>query len=107
MTNSDLQANGMVSLVAALSVHEGEITTKTMESNTSEDFLLFLKSLKKKYPKKELHIIVDNLAVHKHNDIKSWLSRSKHLYMHYTPKYSSWSNQIEIWLNMITKDVLK
>ncbi|MBK8663054.1 MAG: IS630 family transposase [Ignavibacteriales bacterium] len=99
--------NGVVSLVAALSVHEGEITAKTMESNTSENFLLFLKSLKKKYPKKELHIIVDNLAVHKHKDIKSWLSRSKHVNIHYTPTYSSWLNQIEIWFNMLTKDVLK
>jgi transposase len=27
--------------------------------------------------------------------------------MHFTPTYSSWLNQIEIWLNILTKDVLK
>jgi transposase len=27
--------------------------------------------------------------------------------MHFTPTYSSWLNQIEIWFNILTKDVLK
>ena len=26
---------------------------------------------------------------------------------HYTPTYSSWLNQIEIWFNILSKDVLK
>lgn len=37
--------NGTVSLIAALSVHTGEITAKTMNSNNSENFLSFLKRL--------------------------------------------------------------
>jgi transposase len=99
--------NGVVSLVAALSVHKGEITAKTMESNNSSNFLSFLKSLGRKYPRKELHIIADNLSVHKHKDIKEWLSKKKNIHMHFTPTYSSWLNQIEIWFNILTKDVLK
>ncbi len=27
--------------------------------------------------------------------------------MHFTPTYSSWLNQVEIWFNVLTKDVLK
>ena len=27
--------------------------------------------------------------------------------MHYTPTYSSWLNQVEIWFNILSKDVLK
>lgn len=99
--------NGVVSLVAALSVHEGEITARTMQSNNTVNFLSFLKSLEKKYHKKELHLIADNLSVHKHKDIKQWLSRKNNIHIHYTPTYSSWLNQIEIWFNILTKDVLK
>ena len=31
----------------------------------------------------------------------------KRITMHYTPTYSSWLNQIEIWFNILSKDVLK
>lgn len=99
--------NGVVSLVAALSVHKGEITARTMDSNNANNFLSFLKSLGRKYRRKELHIIVDNLSVHKHKDIKEWLSKKNNIHMHFTPTYSSWLNQIEIWFNILTKDVLK
>jgi putative transposase len=99
--------NGVVSLIAALSVHEGEITAKTIEKNNAVNFLSFLKSLERKYLKKELHIIADNLSVHKHKDVKQWLSKKKNIKIHYTPTYSSWLNQIEIWFNILTKDVIK
>jgi len=99
--------NGVVSLIAALSVHQGEITAKAIESNNAINFLGFLKSLEKKYYKKDLHIIVDNLAIHKHKDVKRWLSKKENIKIHYTPTYSSWLNQIEIWFNILTKDVLK
>ncbi|MEM0940442.1 MAG: transposase, partial [Bacteroidota bacterium] len=56
--------NGTVSLIAALAVHEGIMTADTIDQNNHENFLKFLKKLYRKYPKKALHIIVDNLNVH-------------------------------------------
>jgi putative transposase len=99
--------HGIVSLIAALSVHHGEITARTMKENNAVNFLSFIKSLERKHRKKQLHIIVDNLSVHKQKDVKQWLSKKKNVVIHYTPTYSSWLNQIEIWFNLLTKDVLK
>lgn len=99
--------NGTVALLAALSVHQGEITAKTVDKNNAENFLIFLKDLYRKYPGKHLHVIVDNLTVHKHKLIEQWVSSRKRITLHFTPTYSSWLNQIEIWFNMLTKDVLK
>lgn len=99
--------NGTVSLIAALAVHSGEITAKTVKSNTSENFLKFLKSLDRKYRNKKLHIIADNLAIHKHKDVKEWLERKRKIQLHFTPTYSSWLNQVEMWFNILTKDVVK
>jgi len=98
---------GTVSLLAALSVHKGKITARTVDKNNHESFLSFLKHLYRKYPRKELHIIVDNLSVHKHQKVKDWLESKKRIKMHYTPTYSSWLNQIEIWFGILTRDVLK
>lgn len=99
--------NGTVSLIAALAVHSGEITAKTMESNNAENFLKFLKTLDRKYRKKKLHIIADNLSIHKHKDVKEWLAGKRKIHLHFTPTYSSWLNQVEIWFNILTKDVVK
>jgi transposase len=99
--------NGTVSLIAALAVHTGEVTAKTITSNNAENFLKFLKGLDRKYRNKKLHIIADNLSVHKHKDIKEWLEGKRKIKLHFTPTYSSWLNQVEIWFNILTKDVVK
>lgn len=99
--------NGTVSLIAALAVHHGEVTADTMDKNNHQNFLKFLKKIYRKYPKKHLHIIADNLNVHKHHKVKEWVSSKKRVTLHFTPTYSSWLNQIEIWFNILTKDVLK
>ncbi|MEJ7740458.1 MAG: IS630 family transposase [Chitinophagaceae bacterium] len=99
--------NGTVALLAALSVHQGEIAAKTVDKNNAENFLIFLKELYRKYPRKHLHLIVDNLTVYKHKIVEQWISTKKRITLHFTPTYSSWLNQIEIWFNMLTKDVLK
>ncbi len=99
--------NGVVNLIASLAVHQGQIIAQTMESNNAENFLSFLKRLAKSYPKKELHIIADNLSVHKHQSVKLWVEKNKRINLHHTPTYSSWLNQVEIWFNILTKDVLK
>lgn len=99
--------NGTVSLIAALAVHSGEITAKTMKSNNAENFLTFLKALDRKYRHKKLHIIADNLSIHKHKDVQKWLAGKRKIKLHFTPTYSSWLNQIEIWFNILSKDVVK
>lgn len=99
--------NGTVALIAALAVHKGEVTAKPIDKNNSSNFLIFLKELYRKYPRKNLHIIADNLTVHKHHSIIEWVASKKRITLHFTPTYSSWLNQIEIWFNILTKDVLK
>jgi putative transposase len=99
--------NGTVALIAALAVHTGEITAKTMTSNNAGNFLKFLKKLDRNYTGKKLHIIVDNLSVHKNKEVKKWLEGKRKFKLHFTPTYSSWLNQVEIWFNLLTKDVIK
>jgi putative transposase len=101
--------NGTACLLAALHVHEGHIDGKCVEKNNHESFLEFLKELYRKYKTKnnELYIIADNLSVHKHEKIKDWLKKHKKVKMFFTPTYSSWLNQIEMWFNIFSRDVLK
>ena len=51
--------------------------------------------------------IADNLSVHKQKDVKQWMDKQKRISTHHTPTYASWLNQIEIWFNILTKDMLR
>ena len=99
--------NGTTCLLAALSVHEGKVEGRCVESTNHTNFLNFLKHLYRTYPGKEIHIIADNLSSHRHKDVLDWVNKRRRLQMHFTPTYASWLNQIEIWFNIFTKAVLK
>jgi DDE superfamily endonuclease len=57
--------------------------------------------------RKPIHLILDNLSVHKTAAVRAWLERHPHVQLHFTPTYSSWLNQVEIWLGMITRDCIR
>ena len=99
--------NGTVALIAALAVHIGEVAAEPVDKKNAVDFLAFLKKPYRKYPKKHLHVIADNPNVHKHHKVKEWVGSKKRTTVHFTPTYPSWLNQIEIWFNILTKDVFK
>jgi putative transposase len=99
--------HGTTCLLAALAVHEGEVAGRCVERNTHQEFLAFLKHLYRKHPGKHLHVIVDNLATHKHQQVKEWAAKRRRLTLHFTPTYASWLNQVEIWFNIFTRDVIR
>ena len=39
--------------------------------------------------------------------VREWIESKSRMTLHFTPAYSLWLNQIEIWFNILTKDVLR
>jgi putative transposase len=99
--------HGTTCLLAALAVHGGTVEARCVDSNNRHVFLDFLKRLYRTHPHKHLHVIVDNLPLHKHPDVMEWVSRRRRLTLHFTPTYASWLNQIEIWFRIFSQDVVK
>ncbi len=58
-------------------------------------------------PLKEIHLVVDNLSVHKHRRIKEWLSEHPKYFVHFTPTHASWLNQIELWFSIFARKIIK
>ncbi len=50
--------------------------------------------------------MLDNLSAHKTNTVKEFLEQNPRVRFHFTPTYSSWLNQVEIWFAKIQRDVL-
>jgi len=39
--------------------------------------------------------------------VRRWLAARPRYHVHYTPTYSSWLNQVEIWFNIITQKAIR
>ncbi|HEV2033904.1 MAG TPA: IS630 family transposase [Candidatus Dormibacteraeota bacterium] len=99
--------NGTLSLYAALDVASGKVQGKTVERHTSSEFVAFLSSLVAEQPAdREVHIILDNLSAHKTKLVNEFLGRHPNVRLHFTPTYSSWLNQVELWLNKLERQVI-
>jgi transposase len=56
--------------------------------------------------KREIHVIADNLSAHKTQKVTDFLAQHPTVHLHYTPTYSSWLNQVELWFAKIERDVI-
>jgi transposase len=98
--------HGTLSLYAALNTRTGEVVGHTAARHTSAEFVGFLQTVVETQPRRrELHIIVDNLSAHKTQQVRTFLVAHPSVHLHYTPTYSSWLNQVELWFSKIERDV--
>lgn len=99
--------HGTLSLYAAFNTKTGEVLGKTASSHTSAEFVAFLTDIVASQPKrKEIHVIADNLSAHKTKLVAAFLEAHPNVHMHFTPTYSSWLNQVELWFAKIERDVI-
>lgn len=99
--------HGTLSLYAALNTRTGQVIGKTAQRHTSEEFVAFLEQVVASQPTdKEIHIVADNLSAHKTKRVAAFLDSRPNVHLHYTPTYSSWLNQVEIWFSKIERDVI-
>jgi len=99
--------HGTMSLYAALNTHTGEVVGSAVPRHTSDEFVAFLEAVVATQPRQHaIHIIVDNLSAHKTQKVRTFLVAHPTVRLHYTPTYSSWLNQIELWFSKIERDVI-
>lgn len=99
--------HGTLSLYAALEVGSGRVDGMPARRHTSAEFLRFLDRLVDRYPRtQEIHVILDNLSAHKTKAVRAWLAAHPNVHFHFTPTYSSWLNQVELWFAKIERDVI-
>jgi len=98
--------HGTTTLFAALEVATGQVTAGHYRRRRRRDFLDFMNQIVGLYEGLELHIILDNLNTHKPKRDR-WLQRHPNVHFHYTPTYTSWLNQIEVWFSILSRRALQ
>jgi len=103
----DYKRNGTTTLFAALEVATGTVTDRCYDRHGKAEFLDFLKHVARAYPRRKLHVVLDNYHTHKHDDINQWLAKHPRITLHFTPTSGSWLNLVEVFFGIITRQAIR
>jgi len=103
----EYERKGVSSLYAALDVATGKVIGECSPRHRSVDLVRFLDKVVRGRGNQEMHLIMDNLSAHKTKTVAEWLGRHHNVTIHFTPTYSSWLNQVEIWFSIITSKCIR
>jgi transposase len=102
----DYVRHGTTTLFAALEIATGKVTGVCKNRHRHQEFLAFLKHLARAYPDRELHLVMDNYAAHKHPNVRAWLGGNPRIHVHFTPTSGSWLNLVEVWFSIIERQAI-
>ncbi len=103
----DYKRNGTTSLYAALEIASGEVTGACYPKHRHQEFLAFLNQIVRAYPRKPLHVVLDNSSTHSTPEVARWLARHRRVHFHFTPTSASWMNMVEIWFSILTNQQIR
>jgi transposase len=104
----DYKRHGTTTLFAALNTLDGTVIGDCMRQHTHKEWLKFLRLIDDQTPAgKQLHLIADNYATHKHPDVQDWLKEHPRFHMHFTPTSASWLNMVERFFRDLTDQRLR
>ena len=104
----DYKRNGTATLFAAMDAIDGTVISMCDDRHRHQEWLKFLRVIDQVTPPdKELHLIVDNYATHKHPKVQRWLARHPRFHVHFTPTSSSWLNMVERFFRDLTQNRLR
>jgi len=104
----DYKRHGTTTLFAALNVMTGAVVGLCQPSHKHTEWLRFLKRIDQEAPKtKEIHVICDNYATHKHPKVMAWMKKHPRFHLHFTPTSASWLNMVERFFRDITVNAIR
>ena len=104
----DYKRNGTATLFAALNAANGEVFGLCQERHRHQEWLKFLRLIDQTIPlDRQLHLICDNYATHKHPKVQRWLARHPRFHLHFTPTSASWLNMVERFFRDLTQNRLR
>jgi transposase len=104
----DYKRHGTTTLFTALNTLDGTVIGTCMPQHRHQEWIKFLQLIDRETPKgKEIHLIADNYATHKHPKVQAWLARHPRFTVHFTPTSASWLNMVERFFRDLTVNRLR
>lgn len=99
--------HGTRTVLASLEIGTGKVLARVKQTRTSSDFLSFMEEVAAAYPQQRLCVILDNLNTHKNDPARAWLAEHPNITFHYTPTHASWTNLVECFFSILTRQGLQ
>ena len=104
----DYLRHGITSLFAAFNIADGTVISELHRRHRAIEFKKFLVTIDKQVPAGlDVHLVCDNYATHRTEEIQKWLARHPRFHVHFTPTGSSWMNQVERWFGLLTDKLIR
>lgn len=104
----DYKRNGTTTLFAALDTATGEVYGLCQQRHRHQEWLRFLRMIDQTVPAdKQVYLICDNYATHKHPRVQRWLDNHKRFNVRFTPTSASWLNMIERFFRDLTANQIR
>lgn len=101
--------HGTWSILAALDLHDGQVTARVEERHRSIEFIALLKDLDARYPADcTIRLIMDNHSSHISKETRTWLATRPNRFKYVlTPTHGSWLNIVETLFGKMTRTFLR
>jgi len=104
----DYKRNGTTTLFAALNTANGEVYGLCQQKHRHQEWLKFLRMIDQNVSAgKEIYLICDNYATHKHKRVQRWLEAHMRFHVCFTPTSASWLNMVERLFRDLTHNRLR
>lgn len=100
---------GALNLFAAFDTRTGKVYGRTAPRKRQAEFIEFLEDLDREIPSKikKIHVVLDNLRMHKGKQVQAWLAKHPRFVFHHPPVHCSWMNQVEQWFGILKRKRLR
>jgi transposase len=104
----DYKRHGTTTLFAAMNTLDGSVISRCAQRHRHTEWLDFLRQIDRETStQKQLHLICDNYATHKHSTVQAWLEKHPRFHLHFTPTFASWLNMVERFFRSLSTDRLE
>jgi hypothetical protein len=97
---------GGLQLFGVFDTRSGTVIGVCRQRKRQEDFICSAGLDRSPAPPKSvthIHIVCDNLRMHKGMKVRAWNDQHPRFQFHFTPVHCSWMNQIEQWFSILQR----
>lgn len=105
LVEHEYERKGALNLFAGFNTRTGKVYGHTAERKRQKEFIEFLEILDREIPADItlIHIVLDNLRMHKGKQVQAWLAKHPRFVFHFPPVHCSWMNQVEQWFSILAR----
>lgn len=105
----EYRRDGALNLFAAFDTRSGHVYARTAARKRQVECIAFLEQVDREIAGHitTIHIVLDNVQMHKGKQVQAWLARHPRFVFHFPPVHCSWMNQVEQWFSILQRKRLR